>query len=159
MGHSVSLVSPLIQASQRRLLTAPVLSVGAGMTPIPGLAVTLEPGWYHLEFHPHYNVNATTVGTGWNFQGGTASLAEYAFTSYLPASAAALYYNSYASRNQNFTRPQTARTTRNRARIEAHFRVAGGGGGTLIPHFRSETLAGLVTLLPGSFLRLEWLGG
>jgi hypothetical protein len=157
MGHGVNLTSPLLRASQRLLLTAPVLSVGAGMTLIPGLEVYLQPGWYHLEFHPHYNVSATNVGTGWNFQGGSAVLTDYAFRSWLPSTATAAYFNAYASRSQNFTTAQTSRAGGNRGRIEADFRVVGGG--TLVPHFRSETAGGLVTLLPGSFLRVDWLGG
>jgi len=127
----------------------------ATMEPIPELEVTLEVGLYRVEFTPRYNVNATTTGTGWNFQGGTAVLSDYSFRSELPATATANYFNNYASRSQNFTTAQTSRVNDNRGTILAEFLVTSPG--TLIPHFRSEVAGNPVTLLPGSVLRVEKL--
>lgn len=126
------------------------------MAPIPELELTLDVGWYRVEFVPHYNVNATTTGTGWNFQGGTAALSDFCFNAESSSSATAEYNNYYVSRSQNWTTAQTSRVNNNRAVIVADFQVTTAG--TIIPYFRSEVAGGSVTLLPGSFMRAEKLG-
>ena len=122
------------------------------MAPIPELSVSLAAGRYQIEFTPHYNVNATTTGTGWNFQGGTAILGEYSFRSVLPSTATANYNNNYASRSQNFSVAQTSRLSNNRGSIIAEFVVTSPG--TVIPHFRSEISGAAVTLLAGSVMKV-----
>ena len=126
-----------------------------GMVPIPEMTLNLEIGVYRIELTPHYNVGATTTGSGWNLQGGTAVIADYSFRSRLPSTATAEYVNNYASRSQNFATAQTSRVNNNRGSIVAEFRVTSPG--TLIPHFRSEVAGGSVTLLPGSVIRAEKL--
>lgn len=122
------------------------------MSPINPLTINLSVGRYRIEFEPLYNVNATTTGTGWNFQGGTAVITNYSFRSVLPRTASAIYVNNYSSKSQNFTTPQTGRITDNRGSIIIDFLVTTGG--TLIPHFRSERAGALVTLRSGSILKL-----
>lgn len=125
------------------------------MSPIAWLTMTLATGWYRVEFTPLYNVNATTTGTGWNFQWGTAVLSNYSFRSILPSTATASHFNNYVSRSQNFTTAQTSRTTDNRWTIIAEFQVTTAG--TVIPHFRSEVAWWLVTLRTWSIVKIEKL--
>jgi len=120
------------------------------MQPVSGLTANLDVGWYKIEFTPFYDVNATTTGTGWNFEGGTAIISNYCFRSTLPSTATANYENNYVARNQNFTTAQTSRIADNRGTIIAEFEVTTAG--TIIPFFRTEIAGGLVTLKRGSYL-------
>lgn len=133
-------------------LTSDITNNTVTMSPINQLTLNLSLGTYRVEFEPLYNVNATTTGTGWNFQGGTAVVTKYSFRSILPSTATVNYSNNYASRNQNFITAQTSRTTDNRGTIIAEFEVTTSG--TLIPHFRSEIAGALVTLRSGSILKI-----
>lgn len=157
MGHS--------NGKAEKLPASPFVSAMMGnsrvnstviMAPIPELELTLDIGWWRVELVPHYNVNATTTGTGWNFQGGTAALSNFSLKAESPSSATAEYDNYYVSRSQDWTTAQTSRVNNNRAVIVADFQVTSAG--TIIPYFRSEVAGGAVTLLPGSFMRAEKLG-
>ena len=138
----------------KRIATqAPLVVSGASMQPIPEWEVQLEEGRYRATLTPHYDVSDSTAGTGWNFQGGTAVLANYSFRALLSNTATAIYARNYNSRNQNFTTPRTSRMTNNRATIIGEFLVTSPG--SLIPHFRARLAGQSVTLLPGALLELE----
>jgi len=120
------------------------------MSPISEFTINLDLGWYKIEFTPFYNVNATTTGTGWNFQGGTCGVQNYSLRSYFSSTSTVNYNNNYVSRSQNFTTAQTSRLTDNRGTIIVEFECTTAG--TLIPYFRSEIEGALVTLRSGSYL-------
>lgn len=122
------------------------------MVPINNLTFNVSIGWYKVTFTPLYNVNATTTGTGWNFEGGTAVIQNYSFRSELPSTATANFVNNYVARNQNFTTTQTSRINDNRGTIVAEFEVTSAG--TIIPHFRAE-VAAAITLRIGSLIVIE----
>ena len=126
---------------------------GLEMQPIPEWEMQLEEGRYRVTLTPHYNVDDTTTGSGWNFEGGDAVLDDYSFRAALPNTATSGYFRNYAARNQNFTTPRTPRLNSNRATIVAEFLVTSPG--SLIPHFRARLAGQSVTLLPGSLLELE----
>lgn len=134
------------------ILNSDVTNSTVTMSPINPLTINLSVGWYRVEFEPLYNMNATTTGTGWNFQGGTAVIANYSFRSVLASTATATYVNNYVSRSQDFTTAQSSRVNDNRGSIIIDFQVTTSG--TLIPHFRSEIAGALVTLRSGSIIKI-----
>lgn len=126
----------------------------ATMLPITPLTfIVQEGGWYEIEFNTRYDVNATTTGTGWNFEGGTAVITNYSFRSDFASTATANYNNNYVARNQNFTTAQTSRLSDNEGRISIKFKVTTAG--TIIPYFRSEIAGGSVTLKEGSYILVK----
>lgn len=136
--------------SYRLFLENDVTNNTITMQPISDLTLNLDVGWYRIEFTPFYNVNATTTGTGWNFEGGSAIISNYSFRGIFSSTTTANYENNYVARNQNFTTVQTSRLNDNRGTIIAEFEVTTSG--TIIPFFRSEIAGGLVTLKRGSYL-------
>ncbi len=138
--------------SYRVVLNSPVTNNTVTMSLISGLTLNLNIGTYKIEFIPLYNVNATTTGVGFNFQGGTAVLNNYSFDSIINSSSTADFNNNYSTKNQDFTTSQTPRLNSNRATIIAEFTVTTAG--TLIPAFRSEVTGGTVTLIQGSYINV-----
>jgi hypothetical protein len=126
------------------------------MQPINPLTFNVQSGnWYEVEFNIRYNVNATTTGTGWNFEGGTAIISNYAFRSDFASTATANYNNNYAARNQNFTTAQTSRINDNDGKIIIKFKCTTSG--TIIPYFRSELAGAVVTVKEGTYLKIKKL--
>lgn len=126
------------------------------MLPIAPLEFTVQAGgWYEVEFNARYDVNATTTGTGWNFEGGTAVITNYSFRSDFASTATANYNNNYVARNQNFTTAQTSRLADNEGKISIKFKVTTSG--TITPYFRSEITGGSVTLKEGSYIKVTRL--
>lgn len=125
-------------------LWADVTNSTISMVNIPWLTLTLTPWSYVVKLTPFYNVNATTIGTGWDFWWWTAVITDYSFRSVLSSTATANYDNNYVSFTQNFTTTQTSRINDNRWTIEVEFTVTTWW--TVIPRFRSEVAWWLVTV-------------
>lgn len=139
------------------LLAANVANNTAVMSPIAGLTVAIPTaGWWKVKLLAYYNVNAVTTGIGFNFQGGTATITDFGMTGVLASTATTPFHAFYQSRAQNWATAQSSRINGNLAEMTALMQVTAPG--TFIPHFRSELVGALVTLLAGTSLDVERAG-
>lgn len=120
----------------------------ATMQPATPLSIDLqETGLYRIEFYPLYDVDLTTTGVGFNFQGGTAVLNNYTFRAIYPTGPTTNFQQNNNNKAFDWSGVQSGALVNNRATVIAEFEVTTTG--TLVPHFKSESAP------PGQFINLK----